>query len=180
MWDARSCFSGAARVSNLALRLTPRDAFRLGVSVTSAPFAFGNNPPVVTAVLVGSGASVSGTVPIAFRVFDDEEPVDVVRVALRQGDVVTPIDGRVDLAAARPTSALQPLLRLFVNDGAGGFAESLDVPEFANEVRTHVTDVAAVDFGGDRGPDMLSTCRSMTHSATRRCPAARYTPSLGR
>jgi hypothetical protein len=106
-WDAASYFASNARLANLTVRVTPRDRFRTGQSVLSPPFAFGNSPPFITALQVGGGGSVRGTVPIAFLVIDDDDVISVSRAALRQGDRTIVID--VQNAANFPGTNLSGL-----------------------------------------------------------------------
>lgn len=106
-WDAQSFFAASARLANLTVRVTPKDTWRYGPSVVSMPFAFGNNPPRVTALTVGSGGVVRGTVPIGFLVIDDDDLVSVTKAVLHQGATEIPLD--LQKAASFPGTSLTGL-----------------------------------------------------------------------
>lgn len=74
--DLATLLGGTGYRSGLRVAVLPRDATGVGAEVSSEPFEFGNDAPVLSDVVVlGS----SGTVSVAFSVRDSSaDPVDVV------------------------------------------------------------------------------------------------------
>lgn len=74
--DLSSLLSGTRYRAELRVAITPRDQTGVGAEVTSEPFEFGNDAPVVSDVVVYGNA---GTLRIAFNVRDSSaDPVEVI------------------------------------------------------------------------------------------------------
>lgn len=74
--DLSSLLSGNRYRAELRVAITPRDETGVGAEVTSEPFEFGNDAPVVSDVVVYGNA---GTLRIAFSVRDSSaDPVEVI------------------------------------------------------------------------------------------------------
>lgn len=109
-WDAAAFFGDTAYRQGLRVLVTPRGQSGAGSTIASAPFAFGNDAPVISGLRVGTNGVVSGVTTVAFEASDSAaDPVDLTLFEVSwAGDFTDAVTVPID-AASFPGSIVSAL-----------------------------------------------------------------------